>query len=160
MNLDICRQFMEHHIGHPIESSEIVYLTAKEVLETIWPINETFRPNLETIRSIPYDSSFESEADEAIISFIYHPEFETWDDLSDGAWRVLLERHMQAILVVKINEMADDPLIPIPEDLPESAWLGASMLFLHHEMKLPFPVENRSDFSLPPSGLFGSNSKH
>lgn len=146
---DLFKRFIEHVLGHP-PTGKPLFLSGMEVVEALWPLNEVFRPRFWIIQSLPYDAAFEPEADAAIEAFVFAPSKDAWNSFSAGAWRVLLERHKQAMVVAAANEAAGNPLMPIPQGFPESARLGAAMCFLLHQMKLPFPPEDRSGDQLPP----------
>jgi hypothetical protein len=151
---DLLRQYMEAVIGHRLEESNLVYLTGDEVVESLFVLIERFTKNITQIRSIPYNAQFEQEADVAIAAEIQQNK--DWSQVSAEAWRVLLERLTQAIMVAQLNQLHQKPLMPIPEDLPAGAWTSASMIFLMHKMKLPFPVTNKSGFAFPAHAVSGS----
>lgn len=146
--------------GVPLRSQRPVYLSGLQVVEALWPLNEVFRPKLAMIRGLAYDPLFERAADDAIASRALAIPGEEWESLPAGAWRVLLERQQQAIVVALANEKAGNPLMPVPEGFPESARTAAAMLFLLHQMKLPFPVADRSDMTLPAGSAQASLRQH
>lgn len=146
--------------GTPLRAQRPVYLSGGQVAEALWPLNEAFRPKLAMIRSLPYDSTFELQADEAIVARVFDLAGADWESLPAGAWRVLLERQQQAIAVAMANEKAGNPLMPVPDGFPESARTAAAMLFVLHQMKLPFPVVDRSDMTLPSGSDRASLQRH
>lgn len=146
--------------GMPLMSQRPVYLSGLQVVEALWPLNEVFRPKLAMVRGLPYDPLFEREADEAIASRALGLPGADWDSLPAGAWRVLLERLQQAIVVAAANEAAGNLLMPIPDGFPENARTAAAMLFLLHQMKLPFPIADRSDMTLPAGSAQASLQRH
>lgn len=133
----------------PDEWGEPRELSGMDVIETLWSLNDVFRPRLPDIVDLPYDKNLEAEADKAIEAFIGGEGEAAWNNLPLGVWRVLSERHTQALLIASANEATSNPLMTIPEDLPEYAWLCAAMLFLMYQMKLPYPVKQRSSGELP-----------
>ncbi len=156
-NFKLFNDFILKVLGKPLESTRPVYLTGGQGVEALWPLNEDFRPNIEQIRALPYDASFETAADEAIEARAMGT---SWPVVAAGTWRVLLERQQQAIVVAATNERAGNPLMPVPSDLPVSARTGAAMLFLMHGMKLPFPVADRSGMTLPVGSAPASLTRH
>jgi hypothetical protein len=154
MRNKLLKTFVTTAIGHDVEESNLVYLTGDEVAESLFGLFERFTKNRVQIRSIPYDPAFEKEADEAIESETLHNK--DWSQVSAEAWRVLLERLIQAILVAQLNDLHQNPLIPIPEDLPRDAWIGVSMIFLMYDMKLPFPIDDRSVFAFETPAMPGT----
>ena len=156
-NFDLFNEFVLKVLGKPLESTHPVYLTGWQGVEALWPLNEDFRPNIEQIRSLPYDAAFEAKADEAIA---IRAMGSAWPAIEAGTWRVLLERQQQALMVATANEMAGNPLMPVPSGLPKSARTGAAMLFLLHGMKLPFPVKDRSGMTLPLGSSPASLTRH
>lgn len=158
--VDLFRAFIEKELGEPLDSQEPRYLSGWEVVEALWPLNEVFRPHLAQVRSLPYDAAFESEADAAIKDTTMAAWPPQWEDLSAGVWRVLFERHIQAILVAATNEAAGNPLMPVPARLPETALTGAAMIFLMHKMKLPWPPGDRAGYELPTGSARASLRRH
>jgi hypothetical protein len=127
-------------------------ITGDRYLKIMWPMNDMFRARLLSIRAIPYDSTFESEADDAIRNLANNPS-EAWSNISDGAWRVLLERHTQMLAVAMANMIADKPLMTLPPGpglTDDDLRVGLSLFWLL-EMKLPFPVRDLSRYEFPPS---------
>lgn len=125
-------------------------ITGFRYVEIMWPFNDMFRSRLHDIRTVPYSAQYESEADAAITRLAESPDT-AWVGVSDGAWRVLLERHIQMNIVALANEAAGNPLMTLPPgpDLSEDDLrVGLALLWLL-KMKLPFPVEERSSFVLP-----------
>ena len=159
-NFDLFNAFISKVLGKPIDSTTPVMLSGWEVVEALWPLNELFRPNIEQIKSISYDPFFEAELDAALEKEVMRDADAESEAFSPGAWRVFLERQQQAIVLALANEVAGNPVMPIPSELPESARSGAAMLFLLHGMKLPFPVVDRSGFALPQGPAPASLRRH
>jgi len=100
-------------------------------VELLWPLNDMFRARLPAIRGLPYDASFEAEADAAILALQDRPGAAGWAELSPGAWRVLLERHQQAITLAVMVDAQDKPFLVIPRGLSEDDQrTGAALLVL------------------------------
>ena len=156
MSNDLYVTFLEKCIGRSPDDCEIVALTGGEIVEAIWVLNDRFRPYLHKIATLPYESFFETEADEAIVNFVLNGD--DWSGLSSQAWRILLERHQQAIVYFQLQ--ADEPFVPIPEPLSPTRYLGAVLLFVLLEWKLPFPVADRSALAGPASKLPGNLTSH
>jgi len=75
-----------------------------------------------------------------------------WVNLPAGVWRVLMERHLQALVVASANEHAgNSAVMTLPAALPDASIPGAAMIYMLHGMKLPYPVQQRSadEFPLP-----------
>lgn len=157
-NMELFSAYVARVMGKPLEETAPVFLSGDEVAEALWPLNERFRLNFEQIRSISYNASFEAEADSAIEAEALHSK--DWSDVSAEAWRVLLERHTQAVMMAVVNQLHGNPLMPVPEGLPRSARTISAMLFLMYEMKLPYPVADRSDFELPEGAAPISLTRH
>ena len=125
-------------------------ITGEKYMEIMWPLNDMFRAKLVTIRTLPYDKSFESEADSAIKNLTSNPS-NAWANLSDGAWRVLLERHLQMFEVALANIMAGKHLMTLPPGpgmTDDELRIGLSLFWLLG-MKLPFPVRDLSGYEFP-----------
>lgn len=151
-NLELAYQYFCAVLDSDLQNVEPEVVTGWAVIEALWPLNELFRPHAVRIRSLRYDRSFERAADEAIVAFAERPHSATWDDLSPGAWRVLLERHQQLLVVAAANEAAGIPFTRLPRGLPEWARMPGLMLLLMHSMKLLKPAQDRSDLDIPDGG--------
>lgn len=148
MKNKLAMAFFERFIGS-LDNVQPVPVSGWRLIEILWPMNAVFRPYLERIRSIEYSPHFEAEADKAIEMFAEDPRAETWNDVSPGAWRVLLERHQQMLTVAQANEMIGNIVTVLPAGIPKEAELPGVMLVLLHGMKLPFPLSDRSRLELP-----------
>ena len=158
-NFDLFKAFAERVLGKPLESIAPQPLSGWQAVEALWPLNERFRPHIVRIRVLPYDPAFELEADDAVAALIDDTNA-SWEGLSAGAWRVLLERQQQAIVVALANETAGNPLMPIPPGLSDVQRTVAVALFLLHGMKLPWPPSDRSGFELPKGSARASLQLH
>lgn len=136
----------------PLTRESMVQVSGWEATEALWPLNDMFRPCFEQIRCLSYDPRFELDADAAIEQML-QPGALDWSGNSPGAWRVLLERHQQAIMVALANEFAGNLLLPVPRSFNLKQRTVFVALFLLHSMELPFPVEDRSGFSIPQGAL-------
>lgn len=125
-------------------------LSGMNVVEVLWPLNDLFRPHLKDVGELPYESRNEADADAAIEGFVARGEV-AWCNLPAGVWRVLMERHQQALVVSCANDAAgNSAFMTIPAALPEAALRGAAMIYLLHGMTLPFPVKPRLASEFPP----------
>ncbi|WP_147395146.1 hypothetical protein [Azospirillum cavernae] len=142
--------FLEERTGLPENSWIPMALTAWDLLGALWPMNDVFRPKLIRIRALRYHARFEAEADEAVIAFSRSPVPSTWDSISSGAWRVLLERHLQMVTVCTANATASEKSIwIIPQELPEGDRTAAAVLEWWLEMKLPWKPRDPGQIELP-----------
>jgi hypothetical protein len=151
-------KYFETVMGCSLDDVSAVPVSGWRVVEILWPLNAIFREHIHCIRSIKYRPEFEQEADKAIDLFAADPCAESWASVSPGAWRVLLERHMQIIMVAIANEAAGNATITVlPSGLPEESELPGIMLVLLREMTLLWPPEDRSRLELsdipPPESL-------
>ncbi len=147
-SMDLFRAFVERELGTSLESLQPQPLSGDEAVEALWPLNDRFRPHFARISSLQYDPSFELEADDAI-ALLARDSTASWESLSSGAWRVLLERQQQGILVAQMNAAAGNAVMPVPPGLSSTQKTVVVTLFLLHSMKLPFPPEDRSGTELP-----------
>jgi hypothetical protein len=133
----------------PAEWAAPKALNGLEILEAIWPLNEVFRPHLATLKTLSYDSAYETKADEAIKAYLLESPA-VWETLEAPVLRVLAERHLQTCLVCATNQAAGNlHLMAVPQDLPEGAHIGCAMLYWLHAMKLPYPPTLVSDDAFP-----------
>lgn len=136
------------------------HLDGWQTTEALWPMNAVFAAHRAQIGSIAYVASFESEADEALASLARGRAW-TLNTPSPGAWRVLMERHIQSLMLAMANAVAgNSQVIPVPSKLPSTSYKLAAMLFLQWSMKLPFPVEDRASYEWPSGQTPGSLRQH
>ena len=158
-NSKLFRVFAESILGKPLESFAPTWLSGWECVAALWPLNERFRPAIERIRAIEYDAAFTGEADAAIELLLVNPDA-SWDNLSSGAWRVLLERQQQAIMVALANEREGNPVMPIPPGFSPQQITVSVTLFLMHGMNLPWSPADRYGFEIPPGSALASLRPH
>jgi hypothetical protein len=158
--LRLLKRLCESELSQPLETTPPTAISAWQAVELLWPLNEVFKPHLQQIRSIRYEKRFESEADDAIERLAFAWALDSWETVSPGAWRVLLERQQQGIAVAIANMKEVAPFMPVPVGLSRDAQRGFVVLFLLHAMKLPFPVADRSGLELPVGDPPASLSRH
>lgn len=144
---ELIQAYVLQATGQALQTFSPVPLSATTVLQTLWPMHERFRPALYQIRSVAYSPTFEVEANEAIEALLLQGD--DWADLSPGAWRVLLERHQQLLLVALMLERQGKPMSQVPDGVGEAVQSAVAIADLLHSMKLPLPPEDRSAFELP-----------
>jgi hypothetical protein len=149
MSSEMYVDYLTKCIGKSPDECETMALTGSEVVEALWQLNDRFRPALHRIASLPYDPRFEQEADKAIDDLVFS--LSDWRQVSAQAWRVLLERHQQAIIFFQLQP--DEPFVPIPEALAVTDYTAAVLLFVLHGWTLPFPVADRSALAGPAGGV-------
>lgn len=158
LDLDKLREFVAHVMGCDIEQTRPVPFAGWEVAEALWPLNDVLRPRLHQIRSLPYDPRYEAEADDAIARFAWSPDASVWQSTSGLAMRVVLERHIQALMVAVLNASREQPVMWVPSGFPPEQLLGFSMLSMMFRMELAFPVEDRGNYNLSENSMPGSLS--
>lgn len=119
-------------------------LTGWRLVELLWPLNDMFRARLHEFRALEYDPRFEAEADAAIEEYVDNPSSGAWAKYRPEVWRVLLERHKQAMTAAAYMEATGEGTISIPAGLSEEQQRLALMLIWLYRMKLPFPPSDRS----------------
>lgn len=152
--------FFTKTLGDGWQILPFLSLDGMEVVEALWPMNDVFRAHHDQISSIAYSAEFETEADQALQLFV---EGNTWtsNSPSPGAWRVLMERHLQSLTMAVANDLhGNKQFMPIPQGLPVSARQAAAMLWLQWAMALPFPVKSRASFHWPDTLPPGSLTRH
>lgn len=135
-------------------------LSGMDVVGALWPLNDVFRPHLNDVGRLPYEPQYEAAADNAVQSFVAHGPA-AWAELPAGVWRVLMERHLQALVVASANEVAGNlDFMLVPEEMPDASIPGAAMIYMLHGMTLPFPVKPRSADGFPQPGTPVSRQLH
>ncbi len=158
-NIELVASYLKKR-GIDLHDTEPLPLSGWQFVEAVWPLNERFRPVIERIRSIDYDKAFIEEANEAIRRFINHDN-PNWDDISAGAWRVLLERQQQSITsAVGHFELNNLPVTHIPSGLTENQLTPVVSLLSLHNMQLPFPIAERSSMTIPAGSAKASLKLH
>lgn len=141
--------FFTAHLGEGWQFEPIVFLDGLKTIEALWPMNEVFRSYEALINSMPYSAEYERQADDALGLLAQGREW-TVDYPSPGVWRVLQERHVQAMTVAAANAAAGNAkVVPLPQRLPAQHHRIAAMLFLQWAMVLPWPPASVSSFPWP-----------
>lgn len=137
----------EQVLGYSLESCRPVGLGGYDTLESLWPLNDIFRPHLHRLKTVRYKEQHEVAADEAIKNFVLNGD--DWSSLSPVVLRVLLERHQQAILLCTANALADNPVVMYaPAELTGIDLTKFAIVFLWHSMSLPYPVTDESQLDI------------
>lgn len=160
MNIDLLKEFAEQALGKSLAETTPVWLTGWETATALWPLNERFRTDLHQIRSLPYESAYEAEADAALWAFAFRKSGADWADLSAGAWRVLLERQQQGISGALFNEAQGREVIPVPSGLSPDELTAVAALLVLYRMTLHSPAADRAGFELPPGAMPESLRRH
>jgi hypothetical protein len=85
-----------------------VEITASQTLERLFELHPIFTSRWDAIMSVKYTDAFDEEANNALAHLAMTDSFAAWDELSVGAWRVLVER-LQYCEVVLVANMAAAP---------------------------------------------------
>ncbi len=149
------KEYITREIPHIALIQPEGHMEPWDLVKYCWYFMELAQKQPKEIADLPYDKNFEKEFDDALVKYAFEND-ENWDNLSKGAWRVLIERMAQAILVALANEYQGEKLMPMPPFPSEEQTKKASFLFYMHEMKYPFEIENRSDFEFPGDPLSSS----
>ena len=136
----------EHHCQAPVESLQPVKIEDWAIIEALWPLNDSFRPNFAAFSGLHYDPAFEPHADEAIDRYLATG---NWGPVSVETWRVLLERHCQALELAMLKMAEGNLAMSVPAMLPPDALHGAAVLWWLYGMKLPFEPADRSAHEVP-----------
>ena len=110
--------YCEKRLGPAAGSAATVSLSPKDTHALLYEWNGLFTGRASTLLDIPYSTAFDDEADAALCEVARLDNFRTWDRLSAGAWRNLLERLTYAQGVALANEMAGTDFI---------AWLPSGL---------------------------------
>jgi len=158
MDDELLDRWLVHETGLPLDLTAPKKVDWWAAISAMWPLNDVFRPNLEKIRSVKYRTRAEPAADFAIERYALDG-LTDWPDVSQNAWRVLLERHLQFQRVGMANQAAGERLM-IPASLSADQLLPFLLLFWLHQMKLPFPVTDQTHLELPSENVDGPISLH
>jgi len=138
---DLYIAYLEKCLGASTDGYEAEALVGGEIVEALWPFNKRFQASVYRLAAIPYDPSFEKEADAALVAYAFNGD--NWSSVSLQAWRVLFERHRQAIIFFQLQ--ADEPFVPVPQGFPSQHYLGAILLFVLHQWRLPLPLASEQE---------------
>ena len=143
--------FCQRELSKTFESCPPEPLTADEAMSFLWPLNERFRPLIHQIRTVKYRKQYERDADKAIREFALRDS--RWESVPLVVWRVLLERHQQAITVCVANKMhaRNAVFMHVPSGLTDTARTKFAVVWLCHSMKLPYPVRDESQLDIETS---------
>jgi len=119
---------IEKHGGDP-DVSRAERVPDTETLKAFEPVFALMAQRFDVIRATPYSEDFDEEADGALAALAITDSFESWEDITAGAWRVLLDRMRQAIIVIEAARVGGEPVIEtLPRGLPRHARRQALVL--------------------------------
>ena len=97
-------------------------LSPRETAMLLFENSFLFAARHDRITATPYDKVFDEEADGSLIWLAQFDNFELWDKMSAGGWRVMYERYVYAQVVAMANAAAKEPVMTrIPRGLdPQS----------------------------------------
>lgn len=97
-------------------------LSPDDVMALFWTFHPLFAGMSDVIKSVPYSTDFDEEADLALVDLAADDAFDAWPEMSAGAWRVMYERFVFCSTVVAANMVAGTRVIDqIPQGLSETA---------------------------------------
>jgi hypothetical protein len=101
------------------------------VAELIFDFLPLFRPLLEEMKRVPFDSAHDAEADEALEWLALDGGPDRWEALSLGAWRVLLARMSWSIAALMLEEQAGSKfIVPLPRHATKQQRATAALLLV------------------------------
>jgi len=149
--IELLERLASQGLDRPLAPARPARMTVQQVMEAIWPLGERFRPHLAAIRTIRYDAAHEPAADMAVERMLLQDC--DWADEPPAVWRVLLERYLQAqmLLLHKASSAGKwgTPLMSVPEPASPALRSRLAAALLLHSTPLPFPAEDRSGAELP-----------
>ena len=149
--LELIRAYVQQLTGQSLEFFSPQPFSPDQVQRALWPLNARFRPHMAQIGSVAYAATFEAEADAAVQALVLDDD--DWSGVSPGAWRVLLERHVQLLFVAQQLASSGQPMTQVPARLAEQNQARVAIAALLHSMKLPLQPADRAGFDLPAGGL-------
>lgn len=102
--LELVLAYAERHLGRAPEPASAEKVSPAAALELLWEFHPLFTPRMPAIEATPYSTSFDREADNALLRMAETDSFDAWEGLSAGAWRVLQERLTYVETVAVVNE--------------------------------------------------------
>jgi len=156
---EIWLTYVNEHMAADAGKIPPIELTASQTLERLFDFHPMLSARWDTIMSVKYNDAFDEEADNALAHLAMTDSFAAWDQLSVGAWRVLVERLQYCEVVLGANMAA------VPKAVTDRLPLGltrdqeARALLLHYLLghgrtidRQILPVKERRNFaSLSPN---------
>ena len=117
-------------LGDP--SAPPVALSPMETLGLLFDWHPHFTPRMPAIEMVRHNAAFDEEADGALCALATNGDFETWEQISAGAWRVLSNRLIYAETVCLLNERNGTVVMTrLPKGLtPQQQSITAGLQFL------------------------------
>lgn len=97
--------YAERHLGRTPDPSSAEKISPAAALELLWEFHPLFTPRMPAIEATPYSTSFDAEADGALVRMAETESFDAWESLSAGAWRVLQERLTYVEIAAAVNDL-------------------------------------------------------
>ncbi len=100
-----------------------------DAIELFFDLHPMFTAQYDIINSVPFDTSFDEEADGALCQLAMVDSFDGWDAMSAGAWRVMSERLLWSQTVLAVNAARETEVIAhLPIGLDRQSKARALML--------------------------------
>lgn len=141
-HFSLLKSVAEQDTGLPLDTLEPIPVDGFSVISSLWPVNTVFRQKLSFINTVSYRHQYERDADKAIQQ--YALDDTDWSELPLITLRVLLERHVQSIMLCIANAQAHNSVMNMPIGLSEAAKTKFAIVFLQYRMKLPYPIADQS----------------
>lgn len=155
---DLQRVLVETALGVPLESLAPAPMAITQCADALWTLNARFRPYVARIGSLAYNPTQEAAADDAVERLVLQND--AWTNEAPDVWRVLLERHQQALMLLAIRAADagtwDARLFSVPAPAGDALRAKLAIVFLLHSTSLPFAVVERTDAALPQGNFPGT----
>jgi len=153
-------RFYKKHLGDRWKDSSPRWISPAEALDALWALNSLFEPHYHLIDSLPFEATYEGDADRAL-ERLAMGEIWTEKDPTPSVGRVLVERHTQSMAVLQTNDLHGTKSVSaIPESLPPNLLPLALALFLQYEMKLILPTKQALPTDIKAADLPSSLTRH
>ena len=120
-----CEQKFPNAVAMPAPQSFDPEQTAMLLYESAF----LFTARQASIKATPFDPVFDDEADGALIWLARFDNFDLWDQMSAGGWRVMYERFTYAITVAGANAVAGTSVMTrLPVGLDRQSQARAALL--------------------------------
>lgn len=143
---ELLDRYSELILDHPLKFYPPVMVSGRDTMSYLWPINDVLRPQIHRIQSMRYRKQYERDANKAIERFVF--EDEKLENNTLPVLRVIAERHMQSLMLCVANQLANNLVMPVPLGFPEQALTKYTILFLWYDMKLFYPITEKSAFDI------------
>jgi len=145
----VLEAFVAARTGLAYFESQSIAIDGMDAVAALWQFNHVFDPWVDQVQGLRYLKTMELQADHALEALALG-RLDAPSLKSPAVWRVMLERHLQALqLAISAHFRSSPQVTRVPVALRGVDLPMAVVLCMEVSMELPYPVADRTGFEWP-----------